>query len=550
MDRLAHHDSHRPGSDLTDRRSCSQWRSRRFGSLLLGGLGLAGLSFVAGCDSEPARPIRAQDATVLLVVLDALHAENLSHLGYERATTPNLDRLAADGVSFSQAFSPAPYTRAGIPSILTGRLPDMHGMVRGERVLDPSEVTLAELLGETGRPTRGAVANLNGSELYGLDQGFDEFHNHLLALDGRSADLVVRGATYHQPKAEEYLPRMKGWLDEDAGRPAFYYLHYLEPHSPYHPPTEYRERWLDPAYDGPFVAGNTTELVASVKGELVASEDDIEAVRALYDATLAYADAQFGLVLDELERRGLYDDMLIIVTSDHGEALWQHGRWGHNDQLYDEMLHVPLIVKMPTGQEPQRRIESALVSTIDIVPSLIGWCGLEPPRVGLDGLSLDDLMFDTGREFNLDRELILRTNEDEPDLGLRTVRDKTIVNRFPGGVIQSLEHYDLRRDPDERRNLVDDQADLVTARARMLKDYRQRRGEVLAGRPEVKLTQAQMDVLEALGYTTSGGVPPAVPDAHQTDAAETGAAGTGAVGTGATPDQDAALDPPSDGSSR
>jgi arylsulfatase A-like enzyme len=469
-------------------------------------------------DGEASGGPRAAGAPVLLIVLDALHAEHLSHLGYERETTPNLDRLAADGISFAQAFSTAPYTRAGIPSIHTGRLPDVHGMTSGDQSLPLSEVTLAELFAEAGYRTRAAIANLNGSELYHIDQGFEEFDNYLMPRNGRSEDFETRGTWFHQPKAEEYVPLVARWLDEDGGAPGFYYLHFLEPHSPYYPPDAFRERWLDPAYDGIFAAGHTSDLVATVKGEIFADERDIEAITALYDATLAYADAQVGRILDDLERRGLYDDMLIVVTSDHGEAMFQRGRWGHNDQLYDEMVHIPLIVKLPGSHEYVDGARSALVSCLDIAPSLMEWCGLEPPAAPLDGLSLEPLMFvDDEEAFDRDRELILRTNELEPDLGLRTARDKTIVLRFPKGKIQRVEHFDLRRDPSEKNDIRKTAGELPAQRTKRLMEYRAAAAERLAGRPSAELTEAERALLVELGYADESEAPNSDPAAAPSD---------------------------------
>lgn len=444
---------------------------------------------------------RAARAPVLLIVLDALHAEHLSHLGYERETTPNLDALAADGIGFRQAFSPAPYTRAGIPSIHTGRLPDVHGMVSGQATLALSEVTLAELFSEAGYVTRAAVANLNGSELYHMDQGFEEFDNYLMPRNGRSKDIETRGTWFHQPDAAEYVPLVDRWLDEDAERLGFYYLHFLEPHSPYYPPEEFKERWLDPEYDGIFAAGHTADLVATVKGELTANADDVEAIRAMYDATIAYVDSQVGLIVDGLKARGLYDDFVIVVTSDHGEAMFQHGRWGHNDDLYDEMVHIPLIVKLPGNPHPVDGADRVQVSNMDIAPSLIEWCDLEAPDLDMDGSSLEPLMFDDDAlAFDRDREFILRTNEAEPDLALRTRRDKTIVVRWPKGKVERVEHYDLVRDPDETQNVRERAPELVSERVKRLLEYRARAAERLKSRPEADLTDAERALLVELGY--------------------------------------------------
>ena len=319
-------------------------RGRR--SILIGALLLLVVSALS-CGGRREKP------HLVLIVLDALHAGHVSHLGYTRETTPNLDRLAAEGVTFTQVLAPAPYTLASIPSILTGRLPDSHGLTqKANGKLSAEEVTLAEILKADGYTTLGAVASANGSSAFGLDQGFERFIE-VFQGEGRPDQITVQreGSALHVPSADEFLPIMVDWLAEVRGKtPHFFYLHVLEPHTPYTPPEDFRSRFIDPGYSGPFKSGDGEILVETVRGEAEADEEGIRATIDLYDANLAWADHVLGLLLDEIKKFGLYDDALIIVTSDHGEAFWQHGLWGHNNQLYEEMLRVPLVVKFPEAE--------------------------------------------------------------------------------------------------------------------------------------------------------------------------------------------------------
>ncbi|MEZ5976908.1 MAG: sulfatase [Planctomycetota bacterium] len=479
------------------------------------------LCTLAGCGDAPehaptgggerALQRRWDGSLVLLVVFDALHATHVTHLGYERDTTPNLDRLARAGVSFARAYSTAPYTRAGIPSIHTGRLPEHHGMRSGEEKLAREETTAAELFDEIGAPTRGAVGNLYGSEVYGVDQGFREFHDHALALEGRSADLVEGGVAFHTTRAKEFTARTIGWMDADPSGPAFWYLHYLEPHYPYVREGAWRKRYLDPDYDGEFRAMPAALINAVNRGEVAMDDDDVAAAVALYDATLAYADHHFGDVLDELERRGLYDDALIVVTSDHGEAHQQHGRLGHNVHLYDEMVHVPLIVKFPKGRGPVGVIDRTVVSHMDVLPSLVEWCGLAQPPLPLDGVSLERAL---ELPDDAERELVLRTNEEIPDLGLRTRDTKTIVVRDAEGNVVRTEHYDLAADPGERVDTASTAAALVDARRAMLLGFERDSAAVRSRSEPVDRHEGILEVLASLGYSESGD---AVPDASTGD---------------------------------
>lgn len=383
---------------------------------------------------------------ILLVVLDALHAGHVSHLGYERETTPHLDRLAALGVSFERAFAPAPYTLASIPSLLTGRLPDHHGLVRPARSLREGEVLLAERLAEVGYRNFAVVANPNGGAEHGIDRGFERFFD-------LAADALDDASSMERIFAPNFPPLVDDWLREVAAStaPTFVYLHLLEPHSPYQPPPHLRALYVDPAYAGPFADGDTQTLIDSVHGEIEATPEDVEAVRGLYDATLRLGDQALGDVLDLFDEAGLLDPALVIVTSDHGEALWERGRWGHNDQLYDEMLHVPLVIKLPLGAGPVGERRQSLVSPMDLFPSIAEWLDLKAPKKPFDGVSLAAGIRDRSLQ-DTSRTLRLRSNARLPLLGERTLRDKLIVELGQDLEPLGIEFYDFHRDPGERGN--------------------------------------------------------------------------------------------------
>lgn len=383
---------------------------------------------------------------ILLVVLDALHAEHVSHLGYDRETTPHLDRLAALGVSFERAFAPAPYTLASIPSLLTGRLPDHHGLVRPNQSLRDGEVLLAETLAEAGYRNFAVVANPNGGAEHGIDRGFERFFD--LAVDA-----LDDPSSMERIFAPNFPPLVAEWLGELAKSPAptFVYLHLLEPHSPYQPPPHLRALYVDPAYTGPFAGGDTQTLIDSVHGKIEVTPEDVEAVRGLYDATLRLGDQALGDVLDLFDEAGLLDPALVVVTSDHGEALWQRGRWGHNDELYDEMLHVPLVIKLPLGAGPVGERRQSLVSPMDLFPSIAEWLDLKAPKKPFDGVSLAAGIRDRSLQ-DAARTLRLRTNARLPSIGERTLRDKLIVELGQDVAPLGIEFYDFHRDPGERAN--------------------------------------------------------------------------------------------------
>ena len=465
------------------------------------------------CGSEGPRRDRAP---VILIVFDALHAAHVSHLGHDRPTTPSLDALASEGVTFTQAFAPAPYTLASIPSLFTGRLPDHHGLVASGLVLPDDEHTLAELLGAAGYRTFAAVANIKGGSLYGLDQGFEqflEFYDTEPTTPAKSAR--KGGALGRLPRAEAFLPVFREWLLElDAGEPAFLYAHVLEPHMPYDPPAKYRNLWLDPDYRGRFRRGATHKLMLDLQGRVVTpgqaakqqagdgyfviERADSRAVKALYDANIRYADDVLGKLLELLRKSGLYDDAFIIVTSDHGEALWEHGRWGHSWHLYDEMLHVPLVVKFPLGSGPSDTRVDGIVSTMDLVPTLCELLNLAPPP-GLDGRSLAATL--ERRPSAVDRRIYLRTVHSTPHIGLRTHRDKVIVGRDPEtGATRRVQHFRVSDDPGEHNDLYSvDPAATLPHVAELEAWIRAADGN--QARRSAEYTDSQRDLLRQLGYT-------------------------------------------------
>ena len=449
---------------------------------------------------------------IVLIVFDALHAGHVGHLGYERDTTPNLDAIAAEGVSFSSAFAPAPYTLASIPSLLTGRRPDTHGVTSSGARLGDEETTLAEICARSGYRTLAAVGNFNGGERTGASQGFETFREMFRdpEFSGSSSDaapdagLRLATADMFVDFTSEELGRL------DSAQPLFLYLHILEPHAPYVMPDEYRDLWLDPDYDGPFATGATQPFIDSLSGKLTVGERDTEAGRALYDGNLRWADHTLGLLRAQLEAAGLWDEALVIVTSDHGEAFWQHGRWGHNDHLFDEQLHVPLVVKLPAGRGLRGVVRDDLVSLLDVTPSICEWLDVAPGMLPLDGHSLAALTEDASWK-PTGRELFLRTHQAIANLALRTASTKTIVERGPKrgdkpwGHVVRTQHFDLVQDGGELHDLYASRQAPADADAARLLEWGQ---EAIRNRNErgTGLTPGEVALLRGLGYVD---VPPA-----------------------------------------
>jgi len=285
---------------------------------------------------------------IVLISIDTLRADRLPAYGYTRVQTPALDALAADGVVFERAYSHSPQTLPAHASILTGRLPFEHG-VRDNvgYALAENERTLAELLRNRGFSTGAAVSSYVLRPDTGIAQGFTSYDAELPASAPESSVGAV------QRDGAMTLEAAERWLTSQNGHRAFLFLHLYEPHKPYAPPTRFAH--YDP-----------------------------------YDGEIAYADEIVGRFVQTLKSRDLYDAATIVVLSDHGEGLGDHGEQEHGLFLYEESVHVPLIVKQPDSAGAGRRV-TAPVQHIDIVPTVLDLVRAPIPD-GLRGRSLRDVL--------------------------------------------------------------------------------------------------------------------------------------------------------------
>lgn len=466
----------------------------------------------AGCGADaPAQPT----VPVVVVVFDAFDGARVGHLGHDRNTTPHLDALAAEGTSFRNALAPAPYTLAGVASLVTGRLPDTHGLVAKRQRLGPEEQTLAEVLGQAGYPSLAVVGNPNGGEIFGSMQGFDEVIATYELGPDRPANYTPpsTGEPLHMSTPEESTAELARWAARggppaQAGAPFFYYTHILQPHTPYIAPEPFRSTWLEPGYDGLFAGGDNQTLIRHKWRTDEVTARDEQALLDLYDGNILWADHGLGLLVAELKRLGVYEDALILVTADHGEACYQHGVRGHNDTLYDEMLRVPLVVRFPDDWDvPRGTIVDDVVSTMDLLPTVCEALDrAAPPR--LDGESLLPLVQGAGPQAgppSTGRRLVLRDHGTPPSVGFRTDEHKAIWHRDRTGpdrepLQNAFLFYDLTTDPGEHDALDARDAEWVAGFVPLLTDFaafvdsQERRGT------KGGISAEDEAMLDALGY--------------------------------------------------
>lgn len=336
---------------------------------------------------------------VLLIVLDTVRADHLSLYGYDRRTAPNLERLAKRGVVFQEARSAAPWTLPSHASLFTGRWPLELG-VGDEQPLDRRYPTLAEYLAGHGYATAGFIANTYFcNSWYGLARGFAHYEDYYeenvmvspaeaLRCTGLGRWLLRQlGTAYNirsdnavtQKTAERINHDFLRWLDRNPGRRFFTFLNYMDAHDPYVPPASFGRHFgrVPETPEDHETLHTWSKFIrahaAAPKGERPAR--DVELIRDAYDDCLAYLDEQLGRLFEELDRRGLMDETLVILTSDHGEELGEHGLYGHGVSLYRPELRVPLLMVGPSGV-PAGRTLSEPVSLRDVPATVVERLGL------------------------------------------------------------------------------------------------------------------------------------------------------------------------------
>ena len=372
---------------------------------------------------------------VVLYLIDTLRADHTSVYGYGRDTTPRLSALARDGVVFEQAIAQASWTKPSVASILTSLPPHRHQVVQLGDALDVKLVTLAERLQLHGFSTGAAIANV---VIYGKDthfeQGFD-FYQGLHDPRDRPSKTV---------RAAPVVDAALHWLDQRRGQPQFLFVHTMDPHVPYTPPPPFNQMFEPhpaPGHPGSDPRDGTN--------------DPLERQRliAQYDGEVAYGDRELGRFLDGLKARGLYDQALIVFVSDHGEEFFDHAQWLHGRSVFDEVVHVPLVVKFPGGRHRGQRVAQQ-VQTLDILPTILAALGFSVPRAPeIEGRALQPTL-----DGQLPPQAALSeiTHRGYVAYGIRTEKDKYVRRFSPEqdpffGPQQEL-YFDLARDPKERVN--------------------------------------------------------------------------------------------------
>jgi len=458
--------------------------AKRAAALLAALLWLGGAVFLlvqqgAGSARGAINPRNKDLPNVLLVVVDALRRDVLGCYGNLRVKTPNVDRLAAEGVVLENAFTQAPFTWSSFGSIFTGKYPRRHGLVRMKPgVTMPPNETLPTVLKSATRADGTVLQDADwlaatfhtgtltaGSGLLGgFDLRYEATAGHdLVALDrpwsafraGLLVSILRNKLSQHLETGGTAAEAAK-WIAADGDRRFFAMVHLFSTHTPYDPPAEFRRLYCDPKYAGPWHAFSADDRIAIDRGKAKPTLADVEQIRNLYYGGVSEADAQIGKLLDALGKRGILDDTLVIVTADHGESLGEQDLWEH-DHMVQTNLRIPLVLRWPNHLPARKRV-AGLVDEIDILPTVCDLLGISAPEI--DGASFLPLVHGEGTSV---REYSLAENADY--VSAQDLRWKVVVPRAallsPEAWSRSLEGkaesprlFDLQSDPEEKFNLV------------------------------------------------------------------------------------------------
>lgn len=451
---------------------------------------------------------------ILLIVIDATRAKNLSLYGYSRPTTPNLERFAERCVVYDTAISPAGWSLPAHASMFTGLYPSKHGAHDQHKFLSPEHITMAEWLHARGYDTLAFCDNAYVGSSTGLDRGFDRFNkdfnntpDYLREINrklniGLASLLGQRdsGARHANKQVQSALRHL-----QPSEKPFFMFIHYSEPHAPYRLPRKFRRFMPDGISFRSAQQVNQDPWKYLIDPDSM-DEEDFKALIAIYDAEIAYADERIAQVLGWFEERNILDETMVIITADHGENIGDHKMMAHKYCLYDTLLHVPLLIQFPTGSVKPDRLTHQ-VQTLDIFPTIMSMLG-EASSETYRSLQGYDITSSERHEFTIAEQSL-------PDL-------TTFYKRYPGVDVSRYDRslkmirtdrykyicasdgnhelFDLQVDPDEEQNIIKDQQKIAKDLDRRLTSWQDSFEAAAPSEPAPEFDEEIKARLRALGY--------------------------------------------------
>jgi arylsulfatase A-like enzyme len=452
---------------------------------------------------------------VILLTVDTLRADVLSCYGSEEVSTPNIDQLAKDGVLFTNAISPAPWTLPSFSSIMTGLSPLVHKTTKVNSQLPDNLSTLAERMRDSGYLTVAIVDNGFLSPHSNISQGFLEYNFFPRYSIGSSVGVKLLEQFFPkkfklETTTTELTQEAVDWIASNRDKDFFLWLHYYDPHVPYSPPSEFL-----PEGDAPARIGNRFSDPFGIRsGNFAPSPIEKKWIRDLYLGEVRYVDDSIGKFLDSLKKLGLYDESLIVFTSDHGEEFWEHGGYEHGHSLFNEVIRVPLIIKLPNSmtsramdhnERPTISMAASgkideTVTTQSIMPTILDISGIEYDADYLSSGSLGPLLKNSNNHI---QEPIISA-------GLLYFEDQESVTFNGSKYIRFMETnreilYDLIRDPGERISVLNSSPqkaerarNILRKHTRVAEKIRENNG-IVSGKG-VEFDQGTKEKLKSLGY--------------------------------------------------
>ncbi len=416
-------------------------------------LAIAGVSYGAEKKKPTAElSLKYKDYNLVFVSFDALQAAHVSSLGYPKKVTPTIDEMAKNGFNFTNNISVASWTVPASMSWFTGVYPSEHKLTNKFAVfnppnnklsnlkeLSPNLVTIAEVLKNSGYATGGFTGNAGVSGGFGYGQGFDQYFFD----KGKFGSMGVS------------IPKALDWLKANKDKKFFMFLHGYDMHGQNVPAEGFDYRFVEKGYDKKFT-GSAQEQEALreeglEKGSVTLRDEDVKFWRAIYDEKIQRTDAKFKEFLAELQKLGLMDKTIFVLTSDHGTEFYEHKRFDHGFSLYDELIHVPLIIKLP--KQKSGKVIKDQITSLDIMPTILDLLDVKMPekaKTQLRGTSLVP---------SFKGKAVAKEVYSETDYRQYTYK-RSIITKEGWKLIYTLENksrelYNLKNDPKELKNLVE-----------------------------------------------------------------------------------------------
>ncbi len=402
---------------------------------------------------------------IILISLDTLRADHLKCYGYDRETSSRMDGLAADGALFRNAFSSTSWTLPSHMSLLTALNNRHHGVDKSNPHLGFSTVTLADLLRKNGYFTHAITGGALVSHRFGFSKGFDSYRE-------------FKRSQHHRRSAKNLFRHFNQWVSKNKDKKFFLFLHTYQTHDPYTCPAPYSSAFFD-GKPMPWTDGDMEKILFGDKRKSHVpfrslSSLEQENVIALYDGEIHYTDeVLIGPLIDKLKELNLYQNTMIVLTSDHGEEFFDHGAWYHGHSLYNELIQIPLIIKFPHSEHRNQHIGNT-VRIEDIMPTILEQLGIDSSPYDLDGVSL--IPYLNGEKAP---EQMAVADLDSPESTFRLpvkvtlIRNgyKLVMNHDFGQPPETylpvpppiglVELYDISKDPFEMNNIAPQNEDIV-----------------------------------------------------------------------------------------